>query len=162
MGMANSAQSFQRLVESVLGDLKDRGIFIYLDDLLIFNKNKKDHLLLLEDLFKRLSENGLSIALDKCIFGVKSLDYLGYNISAEGLAPIDKKIDALQKFPPPNKQKDLLGFLGALNYYRASLPNLAPEESVNKNIKHARSPAEILDPLYKVATCSLQKRKTSS
>ena len=50
----------------------------------------------------------------------------------------------------------MLGFLGALNYYRASLPHLLPEESCAK-VSHSRSPAEILDPLYKVATCKLKK-----
>ena len=155
MGMANSAQSFQRLVESILGDLKDRGLFIYIDDLLLFSKSKEDHLNLLNDLFKRLSDNGLSIALDKCVFGAETLDYLGYNISPSGLAPIKKKIDALQQFPAPNKQKELLGFLGALNYYRASLPKLSAAESSNPAVQHDRSPAEILDPLYKAATCKL-------
>ena len=121
MGMANSAQSFQRLVEAVVGeDLKERGIFIYLDDLLVFNKTKEDHLKLLDDLFEKLAKAGLTLALDKCQFGATSINYLGYNISREGLAPIEKKLQALQQFPPPNKQKDLLGFLGALNYYRAS------------------------------------------
>ena len=50
------------------------------------------------------------------------------------------------KFPPPQKQKHLLGFLGALNYYRRSLPHL------NK-----KSPAQVLQPLYEAATTKLQR-----
>ena len=68
------------------------------------------------------------------------------------------KVEALQNFPPPSKQKDLLAFLGALNYYRASLPRLKPEDSVDKKMPE-RSPAAVLDPLYKLATCSLKKQK---
>ena len=122
MGMANSAQSFQRLIESVMSDLRDEGVFCYLDDLLIHSKDKQEHLSTLEKVFKRLSDSGLAIALDKCEFGVDNINYLGYNISEAGMAPIEQKIEALQKFPAPTKQKELLAFLGALNYYRACLP----------------------------------------
>ena len=159
MGMANSAKSFQRLIESVVSDMKDEGVFCYFDDLLIHSKSKEEHLNTLEKLFKRLSDSGLSLAMDKCVFGVDSIDYLGYNISQQGMAPIEKKVEALQKFPSPTKQKELLAFLGARNYYRASLPHLDKSESVNPDVKESRSPAEVLDPLYKMATCKLRKVK---
>ena len=42
MGLQNSAQSFQRLLQEVVGDLEH--VFIYLDDLLIYNVNKETHL----------------------------------------------------------------------------------------------------------------------
>ena len=64
MGMANSAQSFQRAVDSVLHDLPN--VFCYLDDILVFSKSKEDHLKTLEELFKRLDEAGLTVALFKC------------------------------------------------------------------------------------------------
>ena len=64
----------------------------------------------------------------------------------------------MNNFPAPSKQKELLAFLGALNYYRSSLPNLDPEESAEPTSK-TRAPADILDPLYKLATCKLDKKK---
>ena len=66
MGMKNSAQSFQKLAEHVLRGIPN--VFIYLDDLLIYNKNEQEHLQTLEELFQRLSKAGLTIALDKCLF----------------------------------------------------------------------------------------------
>ena len=42
MGMQNSAQSFQRLVDSVLKDTPNT--YVYLDDILIFNKTREEHL----------------------------------------------------------------------------------------------------------------------
>ena len=79
-------------------------------------------------------------------------------VNSSGLTPMKKKIEALQKFPPPTKQKELLAFLGTLNYFRASLPQLRPEDSVDKTMPE-RSPAAVLDPLYKLATCNLKKQK---
>ena len=157
MGMANSAQSFQRLVESVIGDLG--GVFVYLDDLLLYTKTEEEHLTLLNEVLSRLDKAGLTLALSKCIFGAKSVDYLGYTVTEDGLTPIKKKIQALEKFPPPTKQKEALAFLGAMNYYRASLPNLKANESADPEQKETRAPAAILDPLYKVATCKMEKKK---
>ena len=158
MGMSNSAQSFQRWVSSVVADIP--GVFCYLDDLLIFSKDHDTHLNILKKLFDKLADAGMTLATDKCIFGVPELEYLGYKINAEGLHPIQRKIDALQSFPKPTKQKEVLAFLGALNYYRSSLPKLHPDESADpESWQSSRSPAAVLDPLYKIATCKLRKVK---
>ena len=158
MGLKNSGQSFQRLLDSVIGDMKN--VFCYLDDLLIYSKTQQEHLSTLEELFSRLSKAGLAISLKKCQFGVPELEYLGFKINKDGISPIKKKITALENFPQPSKQKELLGFLGALNYYRSCLPRLSPEESSNPgSVSSSRSPAAILDPLYKLATCNIKKTK---
>ena len=159
MGMRNAAQSFQRLADSILGDLE--GSFCYLDDVLLFSKSPEEHQKLVEELFKRLDKAGMSIALSKCQFGVSSLEYLGYQVSSKGFAPIQKKIEALQSFPAPTKQKELLAFLGALNYYRSSLPNMDVSELTGSSGSESGSvtPAAILDPLYKLATTPIQKTK---
>ena len=108
-------------------------------------------------MFQRLAKAGLSLALSKCLFGQDSLEYLGYRINSSGLVPLPKKVEALQKFPQPTKQKELLAYLGALDYYRSSLPRLAPEDAVDSSASTSRSPAAVLDPLYKLATCKIKK-----
>ena len=156
MGMQNSAQSFQKLVDSVLKDTPN--IFVYLDDILIFNKSKAEHLRTIDTVFRKLAAAGLTLSLDKCEFGKTSLDYLGYTVSASGIRPIEKKAAAIQDFPEPQKPKQLLAFLGALNYYRASLPSLPPSED-NPDLYKPRTPAEILEPLYKLATAEIPRAK---
>ena len=126
MGMRNSTQSFQRWVDSVIRDLL--GVFAYMDDILIFSKDEESHKVILAKLFKRLENAGLTIFLKKSEFGVSSLDYLGYRIDDSGISPLKKKIEALDKFPAPSKQKECLTFLGSLNHYRALLPWLSPHE----------------------------------
>ena len=79
MGLANSAQSFQRLVESVVGDMDN--VFTYLDDLLVYTKSEEEHKVVLEELFTKLEKAGLTLALSKCAFGVRSVEYLGYNVN---------------------------------------------------------------------------------
>ena len=155
MGLQNSGQSFQKLLDSVLAGME--GVFCYLDDILLYHKDKESHLKALEEVLKRLAGAGLSINLSKCEFGVKRLDYLGYTIDSAGLRPVEKKVEAISNFPIPTKQKQLLGFLGALNYYRSSLPSLEPVDMPGAK---KRTPAEVLDPLYKLATCDIPKKSS--
>ena len=139
MGIRNSAQSFQKMLNYVLDGLDN--IFCYLDDILIFSENEHEHLKTIEELFKRLQDNGLTINRKKCNFGRETLTFLGYTVSGTGIKPVKKKLEAIANFPPPGRPKELLGFLGAANYYRRSLPKL-----------QGRTAAEIMQPLYQAAT----------
>ena len=53
-----------------------------------------------------------------------SIEYLGHNISAEGLRPTKEKVGAICDAPAPSNVSQLQSFLGLLNYYGKFLPNL--------------------------------------
>ena len=149
MGLQNGTQSLQRLVDSVIGDMKD--VYCYLDDILIYSKDQASHMKTLDKLFQRLSGAELSLNLSKCEFGRSQLDYLGYTIDKTGSRPITKKVEAIKNFPTPLTHKQLQAFLGNINYYRSSLPRLPLPSGASM------SPAEVLDPLYKLATDDIRK-----
>ena len=142
MGMKNSGQSFQKLADAILVGMEE--VFCYMDDLLIFSKDEDSHLATLKELFTRLQSNGLAKGLDKCTFGVHALDFLGYRVNTKGITPLPRKLEAISAFPKPDKPKHLLGFLGALYYYRRSYHKV-----------DGKNPAEILQPLYTIATKKL-------
>ena len=146
MGMRNAAQSFQKMMDYVLAGIPN--IFVYLDDILIFNDTEEEHLQTLDTLFRTLDENDLTISLKKCQFNAEELDFLGYKVNGDGIAPINKKLQAIIDFPTPTRPRELLGFLGAVNYYRRCLPKVG-----------GLSPADILQPLYKAATQKTPKQK---
>ena len=152
MGLSNSAQTFQRVVDSVLEGVE--GVFAYLDDLLIYT-DANNHEDKVEEVIRKLAEAGLAVAVDKCKFEQSEIDFLGYNVSSQGIRPLQPKIDAIKNFPTPKNQKQLLHYLGAINYFRASLPYLPPDPSIPGSQK--KSPAEVLMPLYSLATCKIEK-----
>ena len=108
MGLKNSAQSFQKLMDWVLAGLE--GTYCYMDDILLFSKSEGEHLKLVEEVFRRLTANGLAIHPDKCRFGKPALDFLGYHVTRQGVKPLEKKVEAIVAFPPPHNHKSLLGF----------------------------------------------------
>jgi hypothetical protein len=70
---------------------------VYLDDLLIISTETgfDKHLEKLEQVLNRLGEARLKINAVKSFFGRTNLEYLGHNISREGMRPSQKKVDAL-------------------------------------------------------------------
>jgi hypothetical protein len=91
----------------------------------VASKNKQEHARHLRELFLRLREHGLVINLEKCVFGVESIDFLGQRVSAAGVAPLPDHVEAVTKFPRPSTVKELQGFLGLVNFYRRFIPAAA-------------------------------------
>ena len=89
------------------------GCFCYMDDVLLHSRNETDHLTLVDELLRRLSEAGLSIHLEKCIFGVEKLEFLGWNVSPTGISPLPKMVEAIAAFPAPRTPKGPLRVPGS-------------------------------------------------
>ena len=70
-GLKNSAQTFQRLMDSVTGQLE--GVFVYIDDVLVASASEQQHKRNLIQLFKALKRFGLVLNVGKCVFGVSEL-----------------------------------------------------------------------------------------
>ena len=124
-GLVNAPASFQRLMEIVLGDLRWRGVLVYLDDILIHATTPEDVLTLLEQVLKRLRQAGLTVNIDKSDFFPESLLYLGHVLSPKGIEPARKRVDALQALTKPTDLKGLRRLLGLFSYYREYIANFA-------------------------------------
>ncbi|CAE1240059.1 Retrovirus-related Pol polyprotein from transposon 297,Retrovirus-related Pol polyprotein from transposon 17.6 [Acanthosepion pharaonis] len=115
-GLRNAAQSFQRLIDEAL-----RGIphsFACIDYLLIASANMDDHKHHVTQVFERLDHYGLKINLDKCLFAVPKLNFLGFVIDNSGITPIPEKVKAISEFPEPTTLRERRRYLGLINYYR--------------------------------------------
>ena len=75
-GLTNVPATFQRLMESCLGDMHLKWVIIYLDDIIIFSKTPKEHLQRLRGVFQKLHEAGLKLKPKKCEFFKIKITYL--------------------------------------------------------------------------------------
>jgi RNase H-like domain found in reverse transcriptase len=75
--------------------------------------------------FQLLQDNDLQINPAKCVFEVAEVDFLGHRVSAAGISPLPKHVEALQHLPVPTDVKGLQQFLGLINFYRQFLPEIA-------------------------------------
>ena len=91
---------------------------IYIDDIIIFFKSVREHLVHLEEVFRRLRDVSVKLNPKKCSFVKQRVDYLGHVVTPEGICPNPDKVRVVQEYPTPTNLKELRSFLGLANYYR--------------------------------------------
>ena len=122
-GVASAPGIFQKTMERLLHGIP--GVVVYIDDILVSNPTKDEHLSSLEEVLKRLQNANLRAKKTKCKFLACSVSYLGYKIDGEGLHPLPEKVKAIQDAPTPKNVTELKSYLGLLTYYGKFLPNLS-------------------------------------
>jgi Reverse transcriptase (RNA-dependent DNA polymerase) len=121
-GLRNTGQSFQRLMDSLTGDIP--AAFSYLDDVIVAS-SPGEHEAALKQVLQRLQDSGLVLNLEKCQFGCAEVDFLGHRVTADGKEPLNVHVEAVKNFPRPADKQDLQRFLGLVNFYRRFLPRAA-------------------------------------
>jgi putative transposase len=109
MGIKNSPDVFQAVINDLLGDLDY--VQVYLDDILITsNGSFQDHLKKLQLVSKRFEQVNFRANLHKCFFAQDELDYLGHWLTCQGLQPQPKKVEAILRLTPPKTKCQLRHF----------------------------------------------------
>lgn len=88
----------------------------YVDDNTCLSRTFEEHLEHLEILFCRCERFNITLNFYKCNFCVEQIEFLGYILTAEGLKIDPKKTEKIKNFPLPNNKKEMLSFLGLLNW----------------------------------------------
>jgi hypothetical protein len=83
------------LMNDVFHKYLDRFVQVFLDDILIYSKNEREHEEHLQAVLSCLRENKLYGMLSKCSFFQKQIHYLGHVISSEGISVDPKKVKAI-------------------------------------------------------------------
>ena len=122
-GISSAPGIFQRRMEGLLQNIE--GCVVFLDDILVSGKNKVEHLKRLKLVLNRLSEVGLTVAINKCSFFETQINYLGYRIDKDGLHTTEDKIKAIVNAPIPDSVTKLKSFLGLVNYYGKFVKNIS-------------------------------------
>jgi cleavage and polyadenylation specificity factor subunit 1 len=90
-------------------------VFCYLDDLIIASHTLEEHHEHLRQIFTILQENGLQINPVKCVFAAAAMEFLGHRVDQHSVRPLQRHIQAITDFPPPQDVKQLQQFLGMVN-----------------------------------------------
>jgi len=125
-GLKIGPQRFQRFINEVMSDaVKSGNVVVYMDDILIANDTLEAHFSTLKTIFTILVENKLELRLEKCLFLVTEIEYLGYIVTREGIRPTDSGVAAVRNFPEPKTIKEVHSFVGLASYFRKFIEKFA-------------------------------------
>jgi hypothetical protein len=117
-GLTNAPATFMCLMNNVLNKFLDKFVLVFIDDILIYSKNREEHEEHLRLVLQVLREHQLYAKFSKCDFFQKQIHYLGHVISEEGVAVDPDKIRSIMEWPTPKDVSDIRSFMGLAGYYR--------------------------------------------
>ena len=118
MGLSNSPPTFQSLMETVISTLIWKTVVPYLDDCIIFATTPEEHLRRIREVIVRFRAANLKINPLKCEFFRTKVQFLGHDISKDGLLVDPEKIAAVRQFPVLTIKTHVKFFLGLCSNYR--------------------------------------------
>ena len=128
-GLCNAPATCQAFVSNVLRQYLDDFCVCYVDDILVYSKNRQEQIKHVRKILQKLREAGLYLKGEKCEFFKEEVVFLGYVITPDGMEMDKKKVDAVAQWERPTTIKELQRFLGFANFYRRFIKNYAKEAS---------------------------------
>lgn len=122
-GINCAPEIFQKIMERVLAGCE--GCLNYIDDIIVFGSTKEQHDKRVRKVQDRLTASNVTLNKQKCVIGVKEIEFLGHHLSPEGIKPKHDKITAIQQFRAPATSEETRSFLGLVNYVGKFIPHLA-------------------------------------
>jgi len=114
----NALVTFQRRINSVLGEHLDEFIIAYLNNIIIYLNSKEEHRKYVKWVLQRLYNKEIPIAIKKYEFHIKKTDFVGFIIKLRHISMDLKKIKTIVNWQDPENVTGLRLFLGFCNYYR--------------------------------------------
>jgi Reverse transcriptase (RNA-dependent DNA polymerase) len=97
--LTNTSTTFQAYINKALSRLINYFIIIYLNNILIYSKLRKDYYTYIRIIIKRLRKYKLYIKLNKCFFNVKEVEFLGFIVGFIKVKPNLNRILTIKKWP---------------------------------------------------------------
>ncbi|WVZ93134.1 LOW QUALITY PROTEIN: hypothetical protein U9M48_039140, partial [Paspalum notatum var. saurae] len=117
-GLTNAPAFFMYMMNSVFMNELDKFVVVFIDDILVYSKNDKEHEEHLRTVLTRLREHKLYAKFSKCAFWLKEVGFLGHVLSEKGVAVDPSKVKDVLNWKQPETVTEIRSFLGLAGYYR--------------------------------------------
>ncbi|GJT86139.1 putative reverse transcriptase domain-containing protein [Tanacetum coccineum] len=106
------------LINRVCKPYLDKFVIVFIDDILIYSKSKKEHEEHLRQILKLLKKEELYAKFSKCEFWISRVQFLGHVIDCRGIHVDPAKIESIKDWASPKTPTEIRQFLGLAGYYR--------------------------------------------
>ncbi|GKA94138.1 putative reverse transcriptase domain-containing protein, partial [Tanacetum coccineum] len=93
-------------------------MIVFIDDILIYSKNKQEYEENLKQILELLKKEELYAKFSKCEFWIPKVQFLGHVINSEGIHVDPAKIESIKDWTSPKSPTEIRQFLGLAGYYR--------------------------------------------
>ncbi|GKA24278.1 reverse transcriptase domain-containing protein [Tanacetum coccineum] len=117
-GLTNAPAVFMDLMNRVCKPYLDKFVIVFINDILIYSRNKEEHANHLRIILELLKKEKLYAKFSKCDFWISIVQFLGHLIDSQGLHVDPAKIEAVKNWTSPTTPIEIRQLLGLAGYYR--------------------------------------------
>lgn len=117
-GVTNAPAIFMDYMNRIFHDYLDQFVVVFIDDILVYSRNKEEHEKHLRIVLHILRDRKLFAKLSKCDFWLEKVQFLGHVISKDGVAVDPNKVESVMEWQQPTTPTEVRSFLGLAGYYR--------------------------------------------
>ena len=117
-GLTNAPAAFMDLMNKVFKTFLDQFVVVFIDNILVYSKSKKQLEEHLRIVLRILREKKLFAKLKKCEFWLESVSFLGHVISKDRVSVDHKKVEVVVEWNRPTSVTKIRSSLGLAGYYR--------------------------------------------
>nr|GFD20957.1 putative reverse transcriptase domain-containing protein [Tanacetum cinerariifolium] len=117
-GLTNAPAVFMDLMNRVCKPYLDKFMIVFIDDILIYSKDEKEHEEHLKAILELLKKEELYAKFSKCEFWIPKVQFLRHVIDSQGIHVDPAKIKSVKYWASPKSPTEIRQFLGLAGYYR--------------------------------------------
>ncbi|GJU37970.1 putative reverse transcriptase domain-containing protein [Tanacetum coccineum] len=117
-GLTNALAMFMDLMNRLCKPYLDKFVIVFIDDILIYYRNKEEHAYHLRIILELLKKEKLYAKFSKCDFRNSIVQFLGHVIDSKGIHVDPANIEAVKNWASPTTPTEIRQFLGLASYYR--------------------------------------------
>nr|GEX51441.1 putative reverse transcriptase domain-containing protein [Tanacetum cinerariifolium] len=116
-GLTNAPVVFMDLMNRVCKPYLDKFVIVFINDILIYSRNKEEYANHLRIILELLRKEKLYAKFSKCDLWIRTVQFLGHLINSQGLHVDPAKIEAVKNWASPTTPTEIRQFLGLAGYY---------------------------------------------
>ncbi|KAK6115938.1 hypothetical protein DH2020_008207 [Rehmannia glutinosa] len=117
-GLSNAPAVCMDLMNRVFHLYLDQFVIVFIDDILVYSKNREQHIEHLRIVLETLRKEKLYAKFKKCEFWPDRVVFLGHVITAQEIEVDPVKVEAINEWSAPKNANEVRSFLSLAGYYR--------------------------------------------